>query len=164
MPQPTRVPRPRRQRVLTLPRLTLPPPAGCETPDIGAPAIGATAPDDAAGAAAPDRPPSIPGRVDISWARGAKAPADDEAPAWYPAIADTSWAHISSYMPSRAMIAGVSCPKIFARIAEIKLFRLPEIDCSGTVMARAASNADATSWDCRAAVSEWVAAAVSQAT
>jgi len=95
---------------------------------------------------------------------GAKAAPADEAPAWYPAIADTSWAHISSYMPSTAMIAGVSCPKRFALISETKLFRLDEIDCSGTVMARAASNAAGTSWDCRAAVSEWVAAAVSHPT
>jgi hypothetical protein len=100
----------------------------------------------------------------MSCCRGAKVPAADEAPAWYPAIAATSWAHISSYMPSTAMIAGVSSPKIFCLMSETKAFRLLEIDCSGTVMERAASNADATSWDCRAAVSEWVAAAVSHAT
>ena len=61
------------------------------------------------------------------------------------------------------MIAGVSWPKRFALMSWTKLFRLAEIACSGTVMERAASNADATSWDCMAAVSEWVAAAVSHA-
>jgi hypothetical protein len=139
-------------------------------PDTG-PAGGADAPDEtgappparAPPPAMPPSPPSIPGRVCMSCAKGAKAPADDEAPAWYPAIAATSWAHISSYMPSTAMIAGVSSPKTFCLMSETKAFRLAEIDCSGTVMERAASNADATSWDCRAAVSEWVAAAVSHA-
>jgi hypothetical protein len=61
------------------------------------------------------------------------------------------------------MIAGVSNPRMFCLIIDTKAFRLFEIDCSGTVMERAASNADATSWDCNAAVSEWVAAAVSHA-
>jgi hypothetical protein len=62
------------------------------------------------------------------------------------------------------MIAGVSCPKMFALIIETKAFRLAPIECSGTMAERAASKADATSWDCIAAVSEWVAAAVSHAT
>ena len=61
------------------------------------------------------------------------------------------------------MIAGVSCPKRFALIIWTKPFRLVEIACGGTIALRAASNADATSCDCRAAVSEWVAAAVSHA-
>ncbi|ORV60536.1 hypothetical protein AWC06_14530 [Mycobacterium fragae] len=57
----------------------------------------------------------------------------------YPYIAAASWAHISMYCASVAMIAGVFCPKKFVAISAINNARLAAITGGGTVIANAAS-------------------------
>ena len=58
-------------------------------------------------------------------------------------IAVASWAHISLYSASVAMIAGVFCPKMLVAINAMSRARLAAISGGGTVIAYAVSKAPA---------------------
>src|SRR5258708_3739086 len=83
-----------------------------------------------------------------------------DAPPWYPTIAATSAAHISSYWPSVAAIAGAFCPNRFDITNDTKSERLPATVTGCTVAAKADSNSLATAWACVAAPEACVAAAL----
>src|SRR6516162_8665712 len=75
-------------------------------------------------------------------------------------MAATSWAHISMYRASVAMIAGVFCPKKFAA----NNTRLATISGGDTVIANAASKAAAAARAWLALSSAWAAVVPSQLT
>ena len=54
-------------------------------------------------------------------------------------IAVASWAHISLYSASVAMIAGVFCPRKLVAVSAISRLRLAAITHGGTVAANASS-------------------------
>ena len=79
-------------------------------------------------------------------------------------MAAASWAHISMYWASVAMIAGVFCPKKLVAISVISNTRLATITGGGTVIANALSNAAAAARAWLALSSARPAAAPSQLT
>ena len=67
--------------------------------------------------------------------------AADVAPTWYPTIAATSWAHISTYSNSLAKIAGVFWPRMFVATRVPSVTRLIVTAAGTTVALCADSNA-----------------------
>ncbi|BCI86508.1 hypothetical protein NIIDMKKI_17140 [Mycobacterium kansasii] len=67
-----------------------------------------------------------------------------ETPTWYPNIAETSRAHISSYSASIAAIAGMLNPKMLVFARARVMARLAAIITGDTVAAHAASKAATT--------------------
>src|SRR6516165_7199013 len=79
-------------------------------------------------------------------------------------MAATSWAHISMYRASVAMIAGVFCPKKFVATNAANNTRLATISGGDTVIANAASKAAAAARAWLALSSAWAAVVFSHHT